>query len=710
MWLMPRLSVDGKHLLLDGERCFLRAVTYGPFPGDCGLDDAIELTRIAQAGFHVVRIYGLPDQKFLDLAAAECLLVIPTHTWGHGCDFFSQPKIFREAEYDLEDWLRRYRNHAALGAILVGNEIPSDMARWMGPSRVRAKIDQLIRTCHRVAPALPAAYANFPTTEYLEPMDGDFTAFNLYLEDVEALKNYLPRLHHLAGDRPVMITEFGLDTQRNSEAAQENLLPKALTLCHEAGLAGSTIYAWSDHWKNNGRTVDDWSFGLTRRDGSAKPVLEKLAAWQPSPAPEQPKFSVIVCSRNGAARLTSCLDSIAALQYENFETLVINDGSTDGTRKLLDQRKDIRAFHLKPNGLSAARNHGASQASGEILAFTDDDCVVDSHWLFELARAYAATDHTAIGGPNLSPPVQTISRALTTAAPGAPTHVMLTDTLAEHLPGCHLSVKKSAFEEIGGFDPIFHTAGDDVDFCWRLRDAGHTLGFRASSFVWHHRRATLWRYLKQQIGYGRAEALLYKKHPHRFGEGGIRWQGVVYQGNALGVQSGDFIYSGPSGQAAYQSLALYRQPERGLPEGYRSNRAKFLLRTLSSLSRALRAFTRQRHGGPGRGTPKETLPPPSAAVEKTLTLTHPWGKGWAEFYHLLQDTNWQPCDESDWDLALGKDRIFAATEQVPEYNRRTFIRFHGSSKTFARVKERARAVGFEMSQNEAPHIYISKTN
>lgn len=706
---MPRLSVDGKHLLLDGERCFLRAVTYGPFPDDCGLVDAIELARIAQSGFHAIRTYGLPEQKFLDLAQELKLIVIPTHTWGHGCDFFAEPIIYLKAQEEMEDWIRRYRAHPALGALLVGNEIPSEMARWMGPVRVRERLDQLIRTSHRIAPKLPVAYANFPTTEYLEPGDADFTAFNLYLEDLGALKNYLPRLHHLAGDRPVLITEFGLDTERNSEEEQARLLPEAQTLCHQAGLAGCTLYAWSDHWKNNGRTVDDWSFGLTRRDGSAKPVLVKLADWKPSDLSEQPRFSVIICTRNGAGRLTRCLDAISRIKYENFETLVINDGSADHTRELLDQRNDIRVFHLDSCGLSAARNHGASQATGEILAFTDDDCVVDPYWLSELARAYATTDHAAIGGPNLSPPAATLQLALTTAAPGAPTHVMLNDTLAEHLPGCHLSVKKTAFSEISGFDPLFETAGDDVDFCWRLRDADFTLGFSASSFVWHHRRATPWRYLKQQMGYGRAEALLFKKYPHRFGKSGIRWQGVVYQGNALGIQSGDVIYSGPAGSASYQSLALNRQPERGLPEGYRSNRAQFLLKTLSFLSTRLRALTRKRHGGPGQAASANAAPPPSVAVEKTLTLTHPWGKGRAEFYRLLQGVGWETCEESDWDLSFKEDRVFAATEQIPANSRRTFIRFHGSTKTFTRLKERAKQVGFELSRSETPHIYISKT-
>ena len=76
---------------------------------------------------------------------------------------------------------------------------------------------------------------------------------------------------------------------------------------------------------------------------------------------------------------------------------------------------------------------------------------------------------------------------------------------------------KRALEEIGGFDPTFVKAGDDVDVCWRLQEAGCRIGFSPSAFVWHYRRSTIAAYLRQQEGYGEAEALLVRKHPSKFG-------------------------------------------------------------------------------------------------------------------------------------------------------------------------------------------------
>lgn len=700
---MP-LTAQGKHFHLDGKPHFLRTVTYGPFPSDSLHQPSIDFPLMREAGFNSVRLYSLPDQDLLDVAHQNDLLVIPTHAWGHGCDFIDEdPEIFEAAKSSLINWLATHRSHPALGALLVGNEIPSDMARLMAPWKVNRALDEVIRACKEIAPNLPVGYANFPTTEYLEPPSADFTAFNIYLEDTASLSSYLPRLHHIAGDRPVYLTEFGLDTIRHSEEEQATLLPRALQIARFFGLAGATLYAWSDEWLNSGELMDDWAFGMIRRDGSTKPVLPVLREtilFDPLPE-ELLGISVIICTRNGAERLPACLEACRQIDYPKFEIIVVNDGSTDGTAELLAQYDDIHVFNIEPSGLSAARNIGAEHARGKILAFTDDDCCPDSQWLTWLAHTYNTTSHAAIGGPNLPPVPDSLPLALTTAAPGAPTHVMLDDDTAEHLPGCHLSVKKTAFMEIGGFDPIFETAGDDVDFCWRLRDAGHTLGFSPASFVWHHRRATPWRYLKQQIGYGRAEALLYKKHPNRFSEAGIRWEGCVYRGSALGVEPGDFIYAGPTGEEPYQSLGKsMRQPMRGLHRDFDHPFARFLLSILSFLQKEVRYWTRRSNGGPS-GRSRRPARTKETKIETRLILNHPEGHGRHQLYRHLLSNGWQPCDDPHFDLERGSCKLLAATEQTGTPVNRTFVAL---SEPAGDLFSLAESVGFsrESEEEESP--------
>jgi len=115
---------------------------------------------------------------------------------------------------------------------------------------------------------------------------------------------------------------------------------------------------------------------------------------------------------------------------------------------------------------------------------------------------------------------------------------------------------KWALEEIGGFDPVFRKAGDDVDVCWRLQERGYKIGFNPAGFVWHYRRSTVKAYLKQQAGYGEAEALLAQKHPRYFNSfGGGIWRGRIYgTGRAGVVMRQPIIYHGPFGSGFFQRL------------------------------------------------------------------------------------------------------------------------------------------------------------
>ena len=97
--------------------------------------------------------------------------------------------------------------------------------------------------------------------------------------------------------------------------------------------------------------------------------------------------------------------------------------------------------------------------------------------------------------------------------------------------------------EIGGFDQQFWIAGDDVDVCWRLMERGGTLGFAASAVVWHHRRGSARAFWRQQVNYGRAEALLEVKWPQKYnGLGHLIWRGRLYSDGGGGRAAGRVRY------------------------------------------------------------------------------------------------------------------------------------------------------------------------
>lgn len=654
----------------------MKSVTYGPFPG--GMPESFEpdFARMAAAGFNAIRLFEMPDERLLDAAARHGLKVFGGLEWGQTFDFMNRPELVSSAKVRLSNALQATGGHPALAGVYVGNEVPSDLVRWMGPVKVRETMEELIGLGRALAPQLMFAYANYPSTEYLEPENADFTAFNVYLEDEEAFRNYVRRLHHIAGDRPLVISEFGLDSRRNGVERQAEVLRWGCQAALELETAGMTIFSWSDRWSSGGAEVPDWDFGLLDREGNEKPGLAAVAGLRfPRFGPE-PLVSVIVCTRDGGDRIASCLAAIANMSGGGFEIIVVDDGSSDGTADLVARNfPQARLLRLAPGGLSAARNAGAKAARGEILAFTDDDCQPDVEWVSRLRPVFA--NFAAAGGPNLPPKPRGWEEAVVCAAPGAPSHVMLDDVEAEHLPGCNLAVTKAAFDAIGGFDPQFQTAGDDVDFCWRLRDAGFRLGFAPGAFVWHRRRPTITAFLRQQLGYGRAEKLLMVKYPERFTKNGdAKWQGFVYAGGPVRVENGSAIHYGPMGNAGYQAIINRMLPLRALAREFNTFQARHALALVKFLQPRLRASARIH-----RFWIRMRRPPAALRSEHPdeFRFHRSDGRDRSHYLQVLLATSWKPCGEtSKWDVEKYGTKLLLATERGPGRETTVLLRILGN--------------------------------
>jgi GT2 family glycosyltransferase len=190
---------------------------------------------------------------------------------------------------------------------------------------------------------------------------------------------------------------------------------------------------------------------------------------------------------------------------------------------------DFQLISIENQGLSNARNVGLGVATGEIVAYIDDDAFPDEHWLKYIAAKFQDTDCAGVGGPNIAPPGDGKIADCVANAPGGPMHVLISDHEAEHIPGCNMAFRKDCLKAIGGFDPHFKSAGDDVDLCWRIQHRGMWLAFSPAAKIWHRRRNSVRAYWRQQIGYGKAEALLERKWPQKYNDiGYISWNGRIY--------------------------------------------------------------------------------------------------------------------------------------------------------------------------------------
>jgi glycosyltransferase involved in cell wall biosynthesis len=568
--VQQRIQASGKLFGLAGRKWYLKGLVYGPFaPNSEGLplperpQLLRDLAQMRDLGANCIRLYHPPPPSLLDDLLEHGLRVMVDVPWEkHRC-FFEDWASQQDAINRVRQTARQIGKHPAVFAISVANEIPHDVVRFYRARKVERFVDDLLDCAKEEAPDCLFTYSNYPSTEFLNPTRVDFYCANIYLHDPIALNNYLDRLQHIADTKPLVLGEHGMDSMRHGAAAQAQTLAEQVQCLFRRGAAGSFVFSFTDDWFTGGHQITDWAFGITRADRSEKPAAGALAAaWKDGPALHPhpaPKASVVVCAYNGADTLEECLRSLRNLDYPNYEVIVVDDGSTDRTPQIAARFPEFRLIRQENRGLSAARNAGALAATGEIVAYTDCDCMADQTWLSYLVRSMIDQQVDAIGGPNLTPPSDNWTARCVAVSPGNPCHVMINDREAEHVPGCNMAFTRDALLRLGGFDEQFRVAGDDVDICWRFIDAGLKIGYAPAALVWHHRRSTVGAYLRQQKGYGRSEAMVQFKHPHRFNAlGCFRWCGVIYGDGGLTRADGRAaVYHGRFGSGAFQ--IIYRQ-------------------------------------------------------------------------------------------------------------------------------------------------------
>jgi glycosyltransferase involved in cell wall biosynthesis len=560
-------KADGKFFRVDGERFYVRGVTYGTFAEtELGLFPRLEqvekdFATMAAVGINTVRTYTVPGLEILDLAEQLGLKLLVGVWWDDPryldpTELGSWKKMETEARVAVRKAVESYASHPAVLGFVLGNEIPGQVVRWHGRRRIEDLLRGLYETGKDATPKALFSYANYPTTQYLDTSYFDFECFNVFLEDETAYRRYLAQLQVSTGDRPLILTELGLDSGRG-EDEQADSLDWQLRGAMELGLAGTCVFSWTDEWWVGGHKVEGWYFGVTRENREPKPALQVLGDYyrrRPSDLREEwPSVSVVVCAYQAEDTIGECLRSLTELDYPNYEVMVVDDGSTDATAKIAS-RFPVRLLPRGRLGLSGARNVGLEEAEGEIVAYIDADAQADPDWLTYLALALEVPGTAGVGGPNPVPPDDPLVAQCVARAPGGPIHVLLDDERAEHVPGCNMAFWRERLVEIGGFDPIYRAAGDDVDVCWKLLDRGYEIRFHTSAVVWHRRRDSVRAFWRQQLGYGKAETLVERNHPDKFNSlGQATWRGVIYGPSSI-LPGRSRVYAGRFGDSPFQKL------------------------------------------------------------------------------------------------------------------------------------------------------------
>jgi O-antigen biosynthesis protein len=561
---MARLVSHGKYLLDGAQKFYIRGVSYGPFAPNSRGERYPEPERAAadfalmnRLGANVIRLYVPPPPWMVEEAQKAGLRMMLGIPWPFHMAFLDSPDMMREIREAVRKTVLETRQFGeTIAAYSIGNEIRSDIVRWHGPRAVSRFLAELRDLGKQIDPDALFTYSNYPSAEYLDLSFLDFISFNVYLHREKDFRRYLTHLMGQAGELPVVLSETGMDTIREGEEHQAELLSWQCRAAFELGLSGFVVFAFTDEWHTGGAEITDWAFGLTRRDRSPKLAFDAVgkvfSERLPPPLAMAPKATVIVAAYNAASTLGDCLSSIAELNYPNYEAIVVDDGSTDTTSEIANQ-DGVRTIHIDHEGLAAARNAGVDAASdeSEIVAFIDADARADRDWLYHLVETIKRRDAAAAAGPNFAPDPQSASAAAMAAAPGLPREVRAGDDRLAQLCGCNMAITKAALLKVGGFDPMFTAAGDDVDLSWRLAASNETLTYAPGAVVIHERRATLAAYLRQQRGYGIGEGLLFRKYPLRAADQDGMYAGASSIGVLLG---GARVYYGAFGRGLFQTV------------------------------------------------------------------------------------------------------------------------------------------------------------
>ncbi len=537
-----RPVISGKFFRQGPETFYIKGVTYGTFaPQQDGSQFptaervAGDFALMSARGFNAVRLYTPPRPDMLEAALRWGLQLMVGLPWTQHVAFLDDAKLTREIRKQVVDEVRRLRDAKSVLLLALGNEIPPSVVRWHGREKVERFLRELVAESRDAAPDSYFTYVNYPPTEYLELDFFDVCSFNVYLHDEKKLRAYVTRLQHIAGHKPLLLAEAGACSLHEGEAGQAELTAMQVRTAFREGASGAFAYAWTDEWWRGGQDVKDRAFGLVdaqRRPKKALAAVTQAFADAPFPAEETkswPKVSVVVCAYNAEDTLEDCLSSLEKLTYPNYEVILVNDGSKDTTPEIARAHPSAQTIDVYPNaGLSNARNVGAHAASGEIVAYCDADVRVDPEWLTYLVQPFLNDDVVGSGGPNVVPADDPWIAQCVARAPGGPTHVLTDDRTAEHVPGCNMAFRRDALLSIGGFNPVFLRAGDDVDVCWRLQAKGWRIGFAPAALVWHHHRASVAAYWRQQIGYGEGELWLAPHHPDKFQGRHVLWRGRIY--------------------------------------------------------------------------------------------------------------------------------------------------------------------------------------
>ena len=222
--------------------------------------------------------------------------------------------------------------------------------------------------------------------------------------------------------------------------------------------------------------------------------------------------SVIIPAFNAEKTIGKCLDSLAKQSVKGFETIVVDDGSKDGTARIVKGFPKVRLLEQKNSGPAVARNNGAKAAKGGIIIFTDSDCILEKDWLKEMLKPFEDNEIVGVQGKYKCNQKEIIARLIQLEI--EKNHEkMARQKSIDFMATYSAAYRKSVFSEMNGFDTSFPIAsGEDTDLSFRVSAKGYKMVFNPKAIVLHTHPASLKKYLKIKFFRAFWRTKVYKRH------------------------------------------------------------------------------------------------------------------------------------------------------------------------------------------------------
>ncbi len=237
---------------------------------------------------------------------------------------------------------------------------------------------------------------------------------------------------------------------------------------------------------------------------------------------DRPMVSIVVPVRNGVATIERLLESLLKIDYDKkrLEIVVVDGNSTDGTRDIV-AKYPVELLSQEGEGLNGGRNAGIRNSRGEIVAFTDADCVVPKDWINKIVENFRDPQVGCVGGNSKGWHNNFLSQYADDSI--FPTQRIFKKRqkldmikLFSRCPaGSNMAFRREALEKVGGFDEDIRYGFDEDELVERVCRVGYKMVLDPEVFVWHEHRSTLRALLKQNINFGRGGGILLKKKKAR---------------------------------------------------------------------------------------------------------------------------------------------------------------------------------------------------